>query len=60
MAEKKVALDKAWSEAARSCRLSVEDVRMAKELGFKPRSLLKNVPSPQQPWNAPVAEWVHD
>ena len=59
MAEK-VALDKAWAEAARRCRLSPADVRMAKELGFKPRSLLKNQPSPQQPWKAPVAEWVRD
>ncbi len=59
MAEK-VAMDKAWAEAAQRCRLSVADVRMAKELGFKPRSLLKNVPSPQQPWKAPVAEWVRE
>jgi hypothetical protein len=60
MAEK-VALDKAWAEAARRCRLSpTEGVRMAKELGFKPRSLLKNQPSPQQPWKAPVAEWVRE
>ena len=59
MAEK-VALDKAWAEAARRCRLSPADVRMAKELGFKPRSVLKNQPSPQQPWKAPVAEWVRD
>ena len=40
--------------------LSPADVRMAKELGFQPRSLLKNQPSPQQPWKAPVAEWVRD
>ncbi len=33
---------------------------MARELGFKPRSLLKNIPSAQQPWKAPVAEWVRD
>ena len=59
MAEK-VALDKEWAEAARRCRLSPADVRMAKELGFKPRSLLNNQPSPQQPWKAPVAEWVRD
>jgi len=59
MAEK-VALDKAWAEAARRCGLSPADVRMAKELGFKPRSLLKNQPTPQQPWKTPVAEWVRD
>src|SRR5450755_2228725 len=55
-----VALDKAWAEAARRCRHSPADVRMAKELGFKPRSLLKNQPSPQQPWKAHVAEWVRE
>jgi len=47
MAEK-VALDKAWAEAAQRCRLSPADVRMANELGFKLRSLLKNQPSPQR------------
>jgi len=56
----KVALDKAWAEAVRRCWLSPADVRMAKELGFKPLRLLKNQPSPQQPWKAPVAEWVRD
>jgi len=60
MAEKKLGMDKEWTEAARRCRLSAADVHMAKELGFKPRSLLKNVPSPQQPWKAPVAEWVRE
>src|SRR5258708_39511707 len=60
MAEKKVAMDKAWAEAARRCRLSAADVRMAKELGFKPRSLLKNQPSPQHLWKTPVAEGVRD
>jgi hypothetical protein len=31
---------------------------MAKELGMSPRSLLKNIPSPQQRWKQPVKEWV--
>ena len=43
-----------------AARLPTADVRMAKELGFKPRSLLNNQPSPQHPWKAPVAEWVRD
>ena len=38
-----------WQEARRRCGLSDEDVRMAKELGFRPRSLLKNIPSKSQP-----------
>lgn len=48
----------AWREARRRCRLSDEEVRMAKELGFQPKSLIKNIPSPSQQWKAPVKEWV--
>ncbi len=50
--------DDAWAEARRRCGLSDGDVRMAKDLGFQPKSLIKNVPSPSQPWKAPVNEWV--
>ena len=56
----KAATERDWAEAARRCRLTPADVRMAKELGFKPRSLLRSIPSPQQPWKAPVAEWVRE
>ncbi len=56
----KAAIDQTWAEAARRCRLSVDDVRMARELGFKPRSLLNNIPTGAQPWKAPVAVWVRD
>jgi len=56
----KAAMDQAWAEAARRRRLSPSEVRMAKELGFKPRSRLKDVPSQAEPWKAPVAEWVRD
>jgi len=31
---------------------------MARELGMSPRSLIKNVPSKQQAWKAPVEDWV--
>ena len=48
----------AWAEARRRCRLSVEALRMARELGLNPRSLLHNIPSPQEPWKAPVDVWV--
>jgi len=49
-----------WLEAKRRCGLSNEDVRMAKELGFKPRSLIKNIPAKSQPWKAPVREWIRE
>src|SRR5436190_10928173 len=50
--------DDAWKEAKRRCRLNEEDVRMAKELGFQPKSLIKNIPDPSQKWKAPVNEWI--
>lgn len=50
--------DADWGEAAKRCRLSQEELRMARELGFNPRSLIKNIPSPSQRWKASVADWV--
>jgi hypothetical protein len=47
-----------WNEAKRRCRLTDEEVRMAKDLGFQPRSLIKSIPSRSQGWKAPVNEWV--
>ncbi len=49
-----------WAEAQQRCRLSDEAVRMAKELGIGPRSLIKNIPAPTQQWKAPVEDWVRD
>ena len=49
-----------WVEAQRRCRLSDEAVRMARELGIGPRSLIKNIPAPTQQWKAPVEDWVRD
>jgi hypothetical protein len=33
-------------------------MRLAKELGLSPRSLIKNIPSPKEQWKAPVEDWV--
>lgn len=46
------------AEAQRRCRLSDEAMRMAKESGLSPRSLIKNIPSPKEQWKAPVEDWV--
>ena len=45
---------------ADKCRLNAETVRMARQLGLSPRSLLKNIPSKSQPWKAPVHVWIRD
>lgn len=45
-----------WAEAQRRCRLSDAAVQTAKELGIGPRSLIKTIPAPTQPWKAPVED----
>jgi hypothetical protein len=52
--------DEDWAEAKRRCRLNQDDIRMAKELGMNPRSLIKNIPSKSQQWKAPVKYWIRD
>lgn len=49
-----------WAEAKKKCRLSEEDIRMAKEMGLNPKSLIKNIPSPKEQWKAPVKVWIRD
>ncbi len=49
-----------WAEAQRRCPLSTEELRMAREMGLNPRKLIKNIPSPNQRWKAPVGEWVRE
>lgn len=52
--------DPQWAEAKKLCRLNQEEIRMAKELGMKPRSLMKNIPSPKQQWKLPVKMWIRE
>jgi len=47
-----------WNEARKRCRLSDEEVGMAREMGLNPLSLIKNIPSPSQRWKAPVSQWI--
>jgi len=49
-----------WAAAKRQCRLSAEEVRMARHLGLNPRKLAKHIPSPAQRWKLPVGEWVRE
>jgi len=52
--------DKLWIEAKSKCRLNSEDIRIAKEMGLNPLSLIKNIPSKSQPWKSPVKVWIHE
>jgi translation elongation factor EF-4 len=49
-----------WAEAKKRCRLNETDIQMAKELGMTPKSLIKNIPAPNQQWKAPVKAWIRD
>jgi len=52
--------DPLWAEAKKKCRLNAATIQMAKELGLKPKSLIKNIPSKNQQWKASVQVWVQD
>jgi hypothetical protein len=52
--------DPLWAKAKAVCRLNMEDIQMAKELGMKPKSLMKNNPSPSEKWKLPVKTWIHE
>ncbi len=52
--------DMLWIEAKHRCRLNNEDIRMAKEMGLNPRSLIKNIPSKSEQWKSSVKDWIHE
>ncbi|MEJ7590922.1 MAG: hypothetical protein WKF77_05190 [Planctomycetaceae bacterium] len=52
--------DPRWARAKLLCRLNMEDIRKARELGISPEALIKNIPSATQKWKAPVSDWIRD
>ncbi len=49
-----------WKKAKKLCRLNEADIRAAKELGFRPKALIRNIPNKDQQWKLPVKEWIWD
>lgn len=49
-----------WNEAKKRCRLNNEDIRIAKEMGLNPKSLIKNISNKSEQWKAPVKVWIHE
>lgn len=49
-----------WKLAKQKCRLNDEDIKIAKELGLNPKSLIKNIPNKNEQWKAPVSEWLKE
>jgi hypothetical protein len=52
--------DTMWQEAKKKCRLNDADIALAKKLGLNPKSLIKNIPSKNEQWKAPVSVWLHE
>ena len=49
-----------WAEAARRHRLSPSQVQMARELGMNPKKLDKLDNHRQEPWKAPLPQFIED
>ena len=49
-----------WEDAKKKCKLNAETLKMAKEMGLNPRSLIKNIPNKSEKWKAPVSVWIED
>ena len=58
MANKK--REEEWKEVKKRCKVGDETVRMAKELGINPRTMIKNIPSKAEKWKAPVDVWIRE
>lgn len=49
-----------WEQARKRYHLSQEQVRMAKELGMNPAKLGKIANHKQEPWKAPLPEFIEE
>ena len=58
MANKK--REEEWKEVKKKCRVGDETIRMAKELGINPRTMIKNIPNKAEKWKAPVDVWIRE
>lgn len=56
----KLQKEQAWKEAKKRCRLNEEDIKLAKQLGMTPKSLIKNIPGPKEQWKQPVKQWIRE
>lgn len=52
--------DAEWAEAKKKCRLNEETLKIAKEMGLNPRSLIKNIPNKNEQWKSPVSIWIRE
>ena len=58
--KKMSAKDQLWTEAGKRYRLSSEHVRMARELGMNPKKLGGLANNKQEPWKAPLPQFIEE
>ncbi|CCU84993.1 conserved hypothetical protein [Mesotoga infera] len=58
MANKK--REEEWKEVKKKCKVGDETIRMAKEMGINPRTMIKNIPNKAEKWKAPVDVWIRE
>ena len=50
-----------YQDAKKRCRLTDEEMEMARRLGIKPRTLIHNIPAvsgKKEPWKDRPGEWI--
>lgn len=52
--------EKQWQEAKKRCRLNDDDIKLAKQMGLNPKSLIRNIPNKNEMWKLPVKQWIHN
>ena len=52
--------ENAWAEAKKKYRLTDAHVQMAKELGMNPRKFGSLANHKQEPWKAPLSEFIEE
>ena len=52
--------EKQWQEAKKRCRLNDDDIKLAKQMGLNPKSLIRNIPNKNEMWKLPVNQWIHN
>jgi len=50
----------AWAQAKKKYRLSAEQIQMAKELGMNPKKFGGLANHKQEPWKAPLPDFIED
>jgi hypothetical protein len=52
--------DQLWADPKKRYKLTDEHISMAKELGLNPKKFGSYAPNKQEPWKAPLSEFIEE